>query len=256
MEYTPLLPGLAVCRVLCRRSSGFRRTPPCFVPWGQPWRALWWWGHGSSYSCWHGVSGWKVKRCWDVSYFNLKTLAPSNKDEVGYVDRTQASAWCTRGSCSSLLFHGIFGIICDASQLNVSIGRFIEAISEEWKLAGLQVPWLHQHVWSRIKVIGECLSGGTSPSPWRSILLCWILAALGHVFLLEQPCGSHFRSFPHWRYFCKYICRVPRLIQQSHVVKEGVHEGFNKSYFFLCSTPYRFLVPLQTCHCRTSYCIC
>lgn len=44
----------------------------------------------------------------------------------------------------------------------------------------------------------------------RSILLCWIMAALGHVFLLEQPCGSHFRSFPHWRYFCKYICRVWR----------------------------------------------
>ena len=42
----------------------------------------------------------------------------------------------------------------------------------------------------------------------RSILICWVLAALGHVFLLEQPVGSNFRHFPQWRFFCKYICRV------------------------------------------------
>ena len=42
----------------------------------------------------------------------------------------------------------------------------------------------------------------------RSIILCWVLVALGHCFLLEQPKGSHFRSFPHWRFFCKYICKA------------------------------------------------
>ena len=46
------------------------------------------------------------------------------------------------------------------------------------------------------------------PSQPRSIILCWVLVALGHSFLLEQPKGSHFRSFPHWRFFCKYICKA------------------------------------------------
>ena len=39
----------------------------------------------------------------------------------------------------------------------------------------------------------------------RSIIICWLLVALGHVFILEQPRGSHFRHFPQWRFFCKYI---------------------------------------------------
>ena len=39
----------------------------------------------------------------------------------------------------------------------------------------------------------------------RSIIICWLLAALGHTFILEQPGGSAFRHFPQWRYFCKYI---------------------------------------------------
>lgn len=44
----------------------------------------------------------------------------------------------------------------------------------------------------------------------RAILICWVLAALGHTFLLEQPAGSRFRFFPQWRFFCKYICTVFR----------------------------------------------
>ena len=39
----------------------------------------------------------------------------------------------------------------------------------------------------------------------RSIIICWLLVALGHVFILEQPGGSAFRHFPQWRFFCKYI---------------------------------------------------
>ena len=46
----------------------------------------------------------------------------------------------------------------------------------------------------------------------RTIILCWVLVALGHCFILEQPTGSHFKSFPHWRYFYKYICRVAHLV--------------------------------------------
>ena len=47
------------------------------------------------------------------------------------------------------------------------------------------------------------------PASFRAILLAWVLVALGHTFILEQPHDSHFRSFPQWRYFCKYICVVP-----------------------------------------------
>ena len=39
----------------------------------------------------------------------------------------------------------------------------------------------------------------------RSIIICWLLVALGHTFILEQPGGSAFRHFPQWRFFCKYI---------------------------------------------------
>jgi hypothetical protein len=52
------------------------------------------------------------------------------------------------------------------------------------------------------------VTSGHLPCP-RSILLAWLLTALGHVFLLEQPQGSVFRHFPQWRYFCKYICVAP-----------------------------------------------
>ena len=39
----------------------------------------------------------------------------------------------------------------------------------------------------------------------RSILLAWLLVALEHCFLLEQPTGSMFKWFPQWRFFTKYI---------------------------------------------------
>ena len=60
-----------------------------------------------------------------------------------------------------------------------------------------------------IHIRTNIITNGQLPCP-RSILLAWLLVALGHVFLLEQPQGSVFRHFPQWRYFCKYICVATR----------------------------------------------
>lgn len=40
----------------------------------------------------------------------------------------------------------------------------------------------------------------------RVILLCWLAAALGHVFLIEQPGSAKFGDMPRWKDFCSRIC--------------------------------------------------
>lgn len=42
------------------------------------------------------------------------------------------------------------------------------------------------------------------------MLLCWVLSALGHRFVLEQPAGGMWRHLPFWRFYCKYIAVVFR----------------------------------------------
>ena len=39
----------------------------------------------------------------------------------------------------------------------------------------------------------------------RSVILCWLLHALGHAFILEQPANGMFRHLPYWRFYTKYI---------------------------------------------------
>ena len=39
----------------------------------------------------------------------------------------------------------------------------------------------------------------------RMTLLIWIIVALGHVFLLEQPAPGKFADMPRWKYFSENI---------------------------------------------------
>ena len=55
--------------------------------------------------------------------------------------------------------------------------------------------------------------------------------ALGHTFILEQPGGSAFRHFPHWRYFCKYIA-VDAWIQVYFKLLFLTTFSFNKGNLF------------------------
>lgn len=45
----------------------------------------------------------------------------------------------------------------------------------------------------------------------RATLLCWLAAALGLVFILEQPGCSKFSLMPRWEHFCQNVCHVCRL---------------------------------------------
>ena len=39
----------------------------------------------------------------------------------------------------------------------------------------------------------------------RVTLLCWLAAALGHTFLVEQPSSARFGDMPRWRHFCDNV---------------------------------------------------
>ena len=122
-------------------------------------------------------------------------------------------------SGSSLLFYGVLGVFSDAEDMHVTPRWPFQNVSPWWKLARHQVScccW--QISTTKKKVFKVQLQRNHflhKPEirvlfPWyiRSMILVWVLVALGHSFILEQPCGSFFRSFPQWRYFCKYICRA------------------------------------------------
>ena len=42
----------------------------------------------------------------------------------------------------------------------------------------------------------------------RVTLLCYLCAALGLVFILEQPASGKFALMPRWEYFCQKVCYV------------------------------------------------
>ena len=42
----------------------------------------------------------------------------------------------------------------------------------------------------------------------RVVLLCWLSAALGHIFLVEQPESARFGDMPRWKHFVEQICWV------------------------------------------------
>lgn len=43
----------------------------------------------------------------------------------------------------------------------------------------------------------------------RVTLLCWLAAALGHTFIVEQPGSAKFGDMPRWRWFSEEICIDP-----------------------------------------------
>ena len=43
----------------------------------------------------------------------------------------------------------------------------------------------------------------------RCTLLCWLLVALEHVFILEQPGSAKFGDMPRWQEFCSNIAYAP-----------------------------------------------
>lgn len=45
----------------------------------------------------------------------------------------------------------------------------------------------------------------------RVTLLCWLCAALGHTFLLEQPGSARLAALPRWQYFCRRVCWAAQL---------------------------------------------
>ena len=44
--------------------------------------------------------------------------------------------------------------------------------------------------------------------PVRVVLLAFVAAALGHVFLIEQPGSARFGDMPRWRHFVEEVCYV------------------------------------------------
>ena len=46
----------------------------------------------------------------------------------------------------------------------------------------------------------------------RCILLAWLLCALGHTFILEQPSSAHFGDLPRWKHFVQQIAVVAGLV--------------------------------------------
>lgn len=45
----------------------------------------------------------------------------------------------------------------------------------------------------------------------RVTLLCWLAAALGHTFIVEQPGSAKFGDMPRWQHFCQTVCFAPFL---------------------------------------------
>lgn len=52
----------------------------------------------------------------------------------------------------------------------------------------------------------------------RVILLIWLLSALGHVWILEQPGSAKLGDMPRFQTFCRQICFVPQLSESVSVV--------------------------------------
>lgn len=42
----------------------------------------------------------------------------------------------------------------------------------------------------------------------RVILLIWLLSALNHVWILEQPGSAKFGDMPRFQHFCRHVCWV------------------------------------------------
>lgn len=62
----------------------------------------------------------------------------------------------------------------------------------------------------------------------RVTLLCWLCAALGLVFLVEQPASGKFGLMPRWEYFCQKVCHVCRL----QLVYCCFHQSFYSTLVF------------------------
>ena len=50
----------------------------------------------------------------------------------------------------------------------------------------------------------------------RTILLCYLCAALSIVFVLEQPGSARFGDLPRWRFFCDHVAYVVCLQAKHH----------------------------------------
>ena len=82
---------------------------------------------------------------------------------------------------------------------------------------------------------------GDETKPWvkasnvmsvRVTLLCWLLAALGHTFVLEQPGSAKFGDMPRWQFFCQKICYD---FQLQYAVSSCLQELGNLVLFWVCA---------------------
>ena len=134
--------------------------------------------------------------------------------EVGHPVRATTGAGFIGDLSTGVFVNGVSSFLSFQTILCDATGRSISWLREGWQ------PPCHPALWhvGMIDVFRVLLPTGSVNTvtkrnlkiigPWlelRAIILCWLLVALGHTFLLEQPGGSAFKNFPHWRYFCKYI---------------------------------------------------
>ena len=59
----------------------------------------------------------------------------------------------------------------------------------------------------------------------RVTLLCWLIAALGHIFVVEQPGSARFGDMPRWKHFVEKICWVSCLYCKG-VARVGLQKIF------------------------------
>ena len=65
----------------------------------------------------------------------------------------------------------------------------------------------------------------------RVTLLCWLIAALGHVFIVEQPGSAKFGDMPRWQHFCTEVCYVLGLAFVCLLVHALVPNSSEVSFF-------------------------
>lgn len=147
-----------------------------------------------------------------IQYCNFHGSCHSIQVGTALCAKAQAQLFgCPR---TRVQFHGVVGILTNLTVMGATTGWFQQYTCFSGKPFGCEVACqnLKRQVFGYSKCLKRLWIGMVILRlVWhtlRSILICWVLAALGHVFLLEQPTGSNFRHFPQWRFFCKYICKV------------------------------------------------
>lgn len=86
----------------------------------------------------------------------------------------------------------------------------------------------------------------------RVTLLCWLCAALGHTFLLEQPGSARLAALPRWQYFCQKVCWAAQL--KHYLFCFGICYGVKDLLLVISFFPLTCALPMPRFSDRRSSC--